>query len=299
LAKIAFAVPHHSASLEFLEGAVRSALRQTVGDVDVVICDNAGPGGDRSPWVAGLRDPRVRYFRNAENVGMAGNWNLCLERAGADLVTLLHDDDELEPWYAETMLAAASRHPEAAALFCRARVVDLHGRAIFSFADWYKRLLVPSGRGEVVLEAEPGLAAVLRGNFIMCPTLCYRRGKLGSMRFRTDLRMAPDLALIGEMLLGGLRIVGVRKEAYLYRRHGGSGTAAHTADLSRFSEEAAVVDEIGRRARGVGWTRAARVAERKLSLRLHVLYLATGDLLRGRLGAAITKVRRAIRLRAS
>ena len=49
-----------------------------------------------------------------------------------------------------------------------------------------KRFLVPSRHRHVSLVGEQALTGLLRGNFIMCPTLCYRRSVLGARNSRSS-----------------------------------------------------------------------------------------------------------------
>lgn len=85
-----------------LEPCVESALRQTFGDIEVVVSDNASTDGtwDLCRMLA-RRDPRVRVFRNASNLGPVANWRACVTRARAPLVKLLFSDDTLMPTYLE------------------------------------------------------------------------------------------------------------------------------------------------------------------------------------------------------
>ena len=78
----------------------------------LVIADDCGPETGVLELVARLNDPRITYVRNPKNLGLAGNWNRCLDAVTSPLFTLLHADDELLPNYVETMLAAADRHPD-------------------------------------------------------------------------------------------------------------------------------------------------------------------------------------------
>src|SRR5204862_858830 len=140
----------------------------------LVVCDD-GPEPGTAELVASFPDPRVRYVRNERNLGMAGNWNRCLDVAETDLVNLLHNDDELLPNYVEVMLGAAQEHPEAAAFFCQAKVIDATGRERFSFVDYVKRFLQPKTEGPLVLEGPSAVEALMHGDFIMCPTVCYHK----------------------------------------------------------------------------------------------------------------------------
>src|SRR5262249_34364804 len=151
---------------------------------------------------------------NDANLGMVGNWNRCLDLAETDLVTLLHADDELRPDYTDVMLQAAQAHPEAAAFFCQADIIDERGRCRFSFPDWFKRRLVPNRHGTVILRGEPALRALLRGNFIMCPTLCYRKCIVGNRRFIGAWRFAQDMYLTTQLLMEGETLIGLPQVAY-------------------------------------------------------------------------------------
>lgn len=91
-------------SARFLERSVRSALAQTIADLEVVIVDNAS---DDATWEVAQRlaagDPRVRAHRNDANLGPVRNWRRCAELARGQLGGLLFSDD----WYQPEFLAEA------------------------------------------------------------------------------------------------------------------------------------------------------------------------------------------------
>ena len=113
--RLTYAIPFYSGRA-LLERAIASVLAQTNDAWTAYVCDNASPEPGIEELVKTAGGGRIGYVRNAENVGMAGNFNRCIDLAKTDLVTLLHSDDELEPTYTETMLAAADRHPAAVAV---------------------------------------------------------------------------------------------------------------------------------------------------------------------------------------
>src|SRR5262249_53249949 len=239
--------------------------------------------------VASFADPRIRYLRNEHNLGMAGNWNRCLEVAETDLVNLLHNDDELLPNYVEVMLAAGQQFPDASAFFCRARVIDAAGKESFSFVDYVKRFLQPQGRGPLVLEGQSAVEALMHGDFIMCPTVCYRKSRLPAEHFRSDWRMVMDLDFFTRILIGGGTMVGLPAVAYAYRRHGEDATTAHTESLLRVEEEARLAHQVTPEARDRGWPSVARVAARKRVIKFHLLFRILQDVSRLRLRSAARK----------
>ena len=95
--------------------ALRSALAQEYPGLDVVVCDNASDDGTEA-FMQDQRDPRLRYVRHPANIGANANFNACLSHALGDYFLLLHDDDLLEPGFAEHAAAAIGRMQPGAAL---------------------------------------------------------------------------------------------------------------------------------------------------------------------------------------
>ena len=264
--------------------------RQTITHWRLIVVDDAGPDPASAELVHSYHDARVTHHRNPSNLGLAGNWNRCLELAETDLVTLLHADDELLPRYGELVLRSHRRAPDAAAVFPRAEIIDQNSEPLRSVPDLVKRLIEPRASEDFTLEGEAGLRLLMRGQFIFCPSLCFRRSVVGPVPFSDRWRMVPDLEVISGLLLEGRALVGIPEVGYAYRRHGDSQTAILTDSSERFSEELAIFAEIADRADARGWTRAARVARRSHIVRLHIAYRILGDLLRGRRDHARTKV---------
>lgn len=295
-AELTLAVPFHR-GLGYLREAIESALAQRDARWRLVVLDDRGePAGVRE-LVLGFGDPRIEYRAHDRHLGMVANWNSGLDAAATDLVALLHADDRLLPDYVGIALALASAHPRAAALFCGAVVIDAAGRPRFSLADAVKGWLAPRGE-PLVLHGERALAALARGDFIMCPTLCFRRSLLGARRFDPRWRQVQDLDLLARLLLDGETLVGTRRAGYAYRRHAQSATARQSESLLRFEEEFELLERIAEAAARRGWSAAARVARRKAIVRLHLAWRAAGDLVAGRPGRALRLLRGALQGRA-
>ncbi len=269
-AVLTVAIPFYD-NRALLAEAVESVRQQTRDDWRLLVCDDSGKPGDLADWLASFDDPRIRYLGGEQSLGMAGNWNRCLDSAGTELVTLLHGDDRLLPDYCAMMSAAARSDPGTAAFFCRARIIGDTGRRRFSFPDAVKRILQPRNR-QIVLEGEPGAVALCRGNFIMCPTLCFRLSRVGTLRFSHRWKFALDLDFTLRLLLAGERLVGLPQAGYAYRRHRHNATQVYTQSGLRFREEIALHNEFAKAARAEGWARAARTAESKRMIRLHLGY---------------------------
>ncbi len=272
-AAFTIAIPFHT-GLDYLKIAVESVLAQRQPSWRLLVFDDGGREQGVADLIESYADTRIAYHRNERNLGMVRNWNHALAQAPTDLVALLHADDRLLPDYTELMLELAGRHTRAVAFFCGAVIIDARGRRRFSVPDAAKGLFVPHRRGPIVLRGEAALRDIMRGNFIMCPTLCYRKSILRERRFAEEWKQVQDLELTSRLLMDGELLVGTRAAAYAYRRHPESATSRQSESLLRFEEEYRLFDAIAERADRLGWMQAAATARRKTIVKLHLGYRA-------------------------
>jgi glycosyltransferase involved in cell wall biosynthesis len=285
---LSIGVPYYR-GLDYLREAIESVQRQTFDDWELVVVDDRGPE-PADVLVAGFADRRITYLRNDENLGLAGNWNECVRRTRAPLVTLLHNDDRLLPTYAARVVEAAHRHPEVDAVFTDAVTIGPDGLPIRTLADRVKDVLPRRGHDHV-LAGDADLAALLTGNYIVCPTLCLRREKVGEQPFDASLAFVPDWHFTSGVLLRGGSLFSIRKPLLEYRRHPATETAKLTANSSRFAEEIAFLRDIEGRSAAAGYTRASKVARRRVTVRGHLLVRAVLDAVARRWGPARDKWR--------
>jgi glycosyltransferase len=113
----------------FLGESISSALAQvTDTSYEIVVVDNDHTmAAEVDTVVRDFCDPRLRLFRNAENIGMFGNWNRCIELARGEWVSILSDDDLLHQDFIRTMRAAMERNSGINLLFCRSELLDSRG----------------------------------------------------------------------------------------------------------------------------------------------------------------------------
>lgn len=107
---------------KYLREAIISVLNQSYKNIDIIISDNCSTD-NTGQVVQEFTDPRLRYFKQLENLGMVGNWNSCLNQANGEYFLLLSDDDVLEVNAVEQLLSAFDR-PDVVISYCRFLYVD-------------------------------------------------------------------------------------------------------------------------------------------------------------------------------
>lgn len=110
---------------DYFEEALNGALSQTVR-CPIIVVDN-GSSHNRFKSICEKYPDRVEYHKNATNIGMFPNWNLCYYYSNTEYTVLVGDDDIIDIHYVERFLEIRSQYPD----------IDL-------YYSNYKRLIEPS-----------------------------------------------------------------------------------------------------------------------------------------------------------
>jgi glycosyltransferase involved in cell wall biosynthesis len=111
----------------YIARAIESVLDQSHRDLDVVVVDDGSSDGTLAVARRYASAGRVRCERNPENLGLAANWNRCLELATGPLVMVMGDDDELDADYLARVSQLFDEHPQAGFAYAPVRTVDAEG----------------------------------------------------------------------------------------------------------------------------------------------------------------------------
>jgi glycosyltransferase involved in cell wall biosynthesis len=126
-------LPVHNGE-RYLREALDSLLQQSFTDYELVIVDNASTDG--TPAIAleyAERDSRIRYHRNAENVGAARNFNLAFELTSGRYFKWAADDDLMRPSFLERCVAALEAEPRSVLAYPKARIIDERGEPVADY----------------------------------------------------------------------------------------------------------------------------------------------------------------------
>lgn len=269
--------------LRLLRETISSVLLQENGDWELTVVDDAYPDPAVAAYFETVDDPRIRYLRYEENVGITENFSRCAQLARFERVVVLGCDDVLLPNYVDVVLAAHRAAPDVDIIQPGVQVIDEHGRVQLTLADTVKRRIsMPRGQGRRVLVGEPLAASLLRGNWMYWPSLAFRRETLQRTPFRAELAIIQDLGLVIDMVGAGASLMIEPEVCFSYRRHSASASMAQLPDGSRFDGERAYFAQAAEQMDALGWRRAARAARHHLTSRAHALTLLpravrTGD----------------------
>ncbi len=203
----------------YIEAALKTALSQSLRDIEVVVIDDASTddSADRAA-AAASRDGRVRLLRAAVNGGPGAARNLGLEAARGRWIAVMDSDDLMHPERLEYLVAAAERDG-----------ADIVADDLLIFHE--ETGIAP----ETCLRDRSAASAfwVDAADYVRANTLFRGAESLGylkplirtsliqdrGLRYDATLRIAEDFDLILRLLTRGARFRVYPRLLYFYRKH--------------------------------------------------------------------------------
>ena len=127
--RVTIAIPTFNRAAKTLPETLQSALDQTYGNVEIIVSDNCST--DDTEDVVRRFGRSVQYVRQAENLGLNGNLNQCIDRATGDYVLLLHDDDLIDPDFVESCITAVAGSRSVGLIRTGIRIIRADGSVSF------------------------------------------------------------------------------------------------------------------------------------------------------------------------
>jgi glycosyltransferase involved in cell wall biosynthesis len=116
---------------DYLREAIDSILAQTFSDFELLISDNGSTDATEAicrEYAA--RDCRIRYLRQAQNLGATKNYNLLFPLARGAYYKWMGHDDIILPEYLARCVAVLDAHPEVVIAFPQAVFIDANGEIL-------------------------------------------------------------------------------------------------------------------------------------------------------------------------
>ena len=172
---------------KYIGEAIQSVLSQTYSSFELIIVnDNSTDKTEEA--ILSYSDPRIRYYKNDINLGMAKNWNKGLEYARGEYIKVLCHDDILHQCCLEMQTFILAMNPSIALVTNSSNVIDseknillvrknFRGEGMYNGKDIAKKCLTSS----VNLFGETGV-------------FMFRKSVLNlSGGFTEGVRYAPDM----------------------------------------------------------------------------------------------------------
>jgi glycosyltransferase involved in cell wall biosynthesis len=88
---ISICIPTYNGE-QYLAECINSCLNQTFTDYEIIICDD-GSNDKTISIIESYKNPKIKLFKNKENLGLVGNWNKCIDLSSGQWIKFVFQDD--------------------------------------------------------------------------------------------------------------------------------------------------------------------------------------------------------------
>ncbi|HAX76629.1 MAG TPA: glycosyl transferase [Cyanobacteria bacterium UBA11372] len=125
--RVSIGLPIYNAE-KFIRQALDALLGQTFGDFELIISDNGSTDGTEAICREyASKDSRIKYYKNATNLGAAKNFNRVFELSRGEYFKWASHDDICEPKYLERCVELLDRNPAVVLCYPKANTIDEQG----------------------------------------------------------------------------------------------------------------------------------------------------------------------------
>jgi glycosyltransferase involved in cell wall biosynthesis len=195
--QISLCIPSYNHA-RFLAQTIDSVLQQTFDDFEILIIDDCSTDGTEAIVKQyALRNPRIRFSVNPENIGMVGNWNLCLAEAKGKYIKYLFGDDLLLSRDTLQKLLSLFEADKSISLISSSRnIIDSESNTI-GMKSPFKRDLIANGTKLI------NLCLTKQDNLIGEPTAVMFRKSDAARGFKPQYTQIVDLEMWFHLLEKG------------------------------------------------------------------------------------------------
>jgi len=171
---------------KYIEQAVKSILRQTFSDWELLIVNDASTDGTEK-ILAKFTDPRIKIIKNERNLGSVVSRNLAFEKSLGEYIAILDADDIAMPDRLREQLKFLDAHRDFGLVGSWAKIIDTNGKQL----------------GHIVKDTTPPEeipVKLLFHNVLAFSSIMMRKSFMPQKPFDEDSVPVEDVALYLKML---------------------------------------------------------------------------------------------------
>jgi glycosyltransferase involved in cell wall biosynthesis len=112
MARVTVCIPTYESKPEHLRAAIGSVLAQTFSDWELCIHDDCSKTDVKAIVEPFLQDPRVKFRRSPERLGIGGNWNAAAAMGNGEYVAYIFQDDLWDTRFLERGVRVFEEFPD-------------------------------------------------------------------------------------------------------------------------------------------------------------------------------------------
>ena len=132
-------------SEKYIAETIQSVLDQTYQDFEIVITNDGSTDGTVNE-IKKFQDPRIRLHTFEKNQGVAAATNHCVKQAAGEYIAVIDSDNIFLPEKLEKQMTFLDEHPEIAAVFTYAHIIDDDGKMLPESGNFYATIFTQPNR---------------------------------------------------------------------------------------------------------------------------------------------------------
>ena len=169
---------------KYVANAIHSVLDQTYRDFEFIIIDDGSTDGTVNE-IKKFSDQRMRVFYSKKNQGVVAATHKGLDESKGKYIAIIHSDDMFFPDKLEKQVKFLDEHPDVAAVFSYAKIIDEDGKDFMDESHYYYNIFKQPNRNRF----EWLNHFFYKGNCLCCPSVLIRKECYGTLGY-PDARFA-------------------------------------------------------------------------------------------------------------
>ena len=181
-----------------IERALASAVNQTYKNIEIVVVDNCSDD-NTVDIVLNTKDERILFFQNEKNIGMAGNWNECLNRAKGKYIHFLCADDTLAEDCIKKKMEMMNHYHDIVIITNSTDIINPEGKCIMH-RKRYKHTVIIDGNKFAKKSLHRGNLFGEPSNIMFLKSAIDKSGNFaGNTKYATDWELWIRMAVHGKI----------------------------------------------------------------------------------------------------
>jgi len=199
---------------KYISETIQSVIDQTYKNLEIIIVDDSSTD-NTVQIIASFTDPRIKFYQNETNLGIAGNTNKALSLSKGEFIMVQDHDDISSPYRAEGMLKVLLENPELTG--CSSNVYDIkksiNKKELAKKTDLSEPNIMINNSGLVI--------RYIFDTIIFHPTIMYRSSILKSLDtpYLLGFKVISDILLFVQFLELGAKWCILENKYVGYRVH--------------------------------------------------------------------------------
>jgi glycosyltransferase involved in cell wall biosynthesis len=243
----------------------------------VTIVDDCSPTSEIFIAAKEFQHLNYNYLRNEINLGLAGNFQKCIEISQGKYTLILGSDDRVLPEIISILKLEDGRNLNLDFLQLRTHIINESGERCRPFVDKVKKMFTPILIDKFPLVGKFLLASLLVGNWTYFPAIAWKTDRRAKFNWNLGLKHAVDLELLCQMAMNGARMKSSSEYGVEYRRHKESQSSKLGLTTIRINEELSVHKKINHTLKGTQFFLLRMISNLAFTIRTHAFISALSN----------------------